>query len=196
MAPAMRNLGISAAFVLACVAGSSLGGCQFFTAGEKVSEPDPVAARKAQAEPAEPKRAAVPADAVHAGLPGTKMKQAAPTPPAEPAVPPEMATASHILIRYAGAMRTTGDITRSKDEARKLAEQVARKAKARGADFQQLANEYTEDPSGKGTGGKLGTFPRGRMVPEFDKPVFALQPGEVSDLVETPFGFHIIKREN
>ena len=59
-----------------------------------------------------------------------------------------------------------------------------------------LANEYTEDPSGKGTGGKLGTFPKGRMVPEFDKPLFALKPGETSDVIETPFGFHIIHREN
>jgi len=197
----MRNRGFSAAFVLATWACASLSGCQFFTAGEKVSEPNPVEARKAQAQPApaEAKRPTMPADAVHAGLPGAKAKEAAPTPsgqPAQPATPPETATASHILIRYAGALRTTAEVTRTKDDARKLAELVARKAKVRGADFQKLANEYTEDPSGKGTGGKLGTFPRGRMVPEFDQPVFALKPGDVSGLVETPFGFHIIKREN
>ena len=93
-------------------------------------------------------------------------------------------------------MRTTADITRNKEDARKLADDVAKKAAAQGADFTTLANEYTEDPSGKGTGGKLGTFPKGRMVPEFDQPLFALKPGETSDVIETPFGFHIIHREN
>jgi peptidyl-prolyl cis-trans isomerase NIMA-interacting 1 len=185
MALAMRKHAISAALL-----GSlTLYGCQFFTAGETVSEPDPAAVQKAAAQPA-----AAPsegkAEAAHA-----KTKEPAPVaPPA--AEQGETATASHILIRYAGAMRTTAEVTRTKDEAKKLAEQVASKVKARGADWVALADQYTEDPSGKGRGGKLGTFPKGRMVPEFDQPLFALKPGETSGVVESPFGFHIIYREN
>jgi hypothetical protein len=195
MAAAMRKLGISAAFLACCLACLGLSGCQVFTAGEQVSEPNLADARKnVKAEATTP----MPNDAVHAGVGKAKevAPAAAPAAPAAPATPPEVATASHILIRYAGALRTGPEVTRSKDDAKKLADTIDKKAKARGADFAALANEFTEDPSGKGTGGKLGTFPRGRMVPEFDKPVFSLPPGGVSDVVETAFGFHIIKREN
>lgn len=192
----MRKLGFSPAFLACCLACLGLVGCQVFTAGETVSEPNPADVRKAAQAEAKP---AMPHDAVHAGV--GKAKEAAPVPaPAAPDAPPappaEVATASHILIRYAGAMRTGPEITRTKEEAKKLADSVGKKAKAKGADFAALANEFTEDPSGKTTGGKLGTFPRGRMVPEFDKPVFALPPGGVSDVVETAFGYHVIKREN
>jgi hypothetical protein len=177
--PAMQKLGLSAAF-LVCAA---LVGCQAFTAQETVSEPDPSQVKRDEK--------AIPKDDVHAkALAQAKAKEAAAPGPAV-----ETATASHILIRYAGALRTTPDVTRSKEDAKKLAEQLVKKLQG-GADFTALANEFTEDPSGKTTGGKLGTFPRGRMVPEFDKPVFALPPGGVSDVVETAFGYHIIKREN
>ncbi len=185
MAVAMRKYGVCAAFV-GCLA---LCACQVFTAGEPVSEPDPALARKQRDELANKAHGANPHGAnPHGANPhGAQAKEGGDQ--------GEMATASHILIRYAGATRTTPDMTRSKEDARKLAEEVANKARAPGADFAALANEYTEDPSGKGRGGKLGTFPKGRMVPEFDKPLFALKPGEVSDVIETPFGFHVIMRE-
>ena len=154
-------------------------GCQVFTASEAVSEPNPGEARAARAHAQEAK-------AAH-DEPKVKM--------GGDQAPAESATASHILIRYAGAMRTSADITRTKDDAKKLAEEVVEKAKKPGADFAALADEYTEDPSGKGRGGKLGTFTRGRMVPEFEQATFALEPGGVSGVVETPFGFHIIYRE-
>jgi peptidyl-prolyl cis-trans isomerase C len=174
----MQKLGFPAAF-LVCAA---LSGCQTFTAQETVSEPDPALVKRAEK--------AIPKDDVHAkALAQAKAKEAA-----NPGAQVETATASHILIRYAGALRTTPDITRSKEDAKMLAEQLVKKLQG-GADFTALANEYTEDPSGKGSGGKLGTFPKGRMVPEFDTQVFALQPGGVSGVVETGFGFHIIKRE-
>jgi parvulin-like peptidyl-prolyl isomerase len=164
--------------LLACAASSaSFSGCQMFTAGENVSEPDPAQTRAKQGQTARLK------DEAH------KAKEA------PVAQAPETATAAHILIRYAGSMRAPADVTRSKEDARKLAEKVDALAKAPGADFAALANEYTEDPSGKGNGGRLGTFGRGRMVPEFDKATFELQPGGVSDVVESPFGFHIIYRE-
>jgi parvulin-like peptidyl-prolyl isomerase len=186
MAAAMRNQGIYAA-LLACLA---LSGCPGFTSHDKVSEPSPAEAKKAST-PTAPAQGADP----HAGLNIGNLGKAPPAAPAEPVAPPELATASHILIRYAGAVRTGPEVTRTKEEARKLAEQIDKKAKAKNADFATLANDYTEDPSGKGQGGKLGTFPKGRMVPEFDKPVFSMAPGEVSDVIETGFGFHVIKRE-
>lgn len=190
----MRKLGICAAFLVASL---PLTACQTFTAGESVSEPNPANAWK-PADRAQAKHVSVPNDAVHAALgkpgsaPSGSAKEVMPPPAAAPA---ESATAAHILIRYAGTLRAPADVTRAKEEARKLADQVAAKARAPGADFAAIANEFTEDPSGKGTGGRLGTFPRGRMVPEFDKPLFELAPGAVSGVIETAFGFHIIKRE-
>ena len=62
-----------------------------------------------------------------------------------------------------------------------------------GEDFAKLADEFTEDPSGKGKGGDLGWFGRGRMVKPFEAAAFALRPGEVSGVFETVFGFHIVK---
>ena len=62
-----------------------------------------------------------------------------------------------------------------------------------GADFETLARRYSDDPGTRDRGGDLGWFRRGMMVPQFDRAAFALRPGEISDIVETPFGFHIIK---
>ena len=72
------------------------------------------------------------------------------------------------------------------------AEGILKEAKA-GGDFAALAKKYSEDDSNAQQGGDLDYFTRGRMVPEFDTAAFALAPGEVSGLVKTQFGYHIIK---
>ncbi len=84
-------------------------------------------------------------------------------------------TASHILLE---------------DEA--LANEILDKIKA-GADFAALAKEYSIDTGTKDNGGSLGSFGRGKMVTEFENAAFALEPGEVSDVVQTQYGYHIIK---
>ncbi len=118
----------------------------------------------------------------------------APTPSAAPTPPPEeMVAASHVLVAYAGAMRASPDIKRTKDEAKKRAEGILAKAR-KGADFAKLADASSDDPSAKQNHGSLGKFTRTQMVKPFADAAFALKPGEVSPLVETPFGFHIIKR--
>jgi len=104
---------------------------------------------------------------------------------------PEEVAASHILISYNGANRS--EATREKAEAKTLAEEVLAKARADGADFAELARQYSDGPT-KEKGGDLGTFKKGAMDPAFEKAAFGLKVGEISDVVETPFGFHIIKR--
>jgi peptidyl-prolyl cis-trans isomerase C len=101
---------------------------------------------------------------------------------------PEQVSASHILF----------EISKHGDEgARKLAED-ARKRVLAGEDFNALATQVSEDPSAKSNHGHLGFFPAsGRMDPAFSKAAFALaKPGEVSEPVRTPFGWHIIRLED
>jgi len=98
--------------------------------------------------------------------------------------------ASHILIGYKGSRGSKA--TRSKEEAKKLATEIAKKAK-NGEDFAKLAEQYSEDPSAKRNKGNMGFFTWGRMVDAFQRAAFSMKPGEVSDPVETVYGFHVIK---
>jgi len=78
---------------------------------------------------------------------------------------------------------------------RPKAEEVLKRARA-GEDFTKLAKEFSTEPGAKEKGGDLGWFGHGQMVPEFEQAAFALKPGEISDIVETKFGYHIIKLED
>ena len=117
----------------------------------------------------------------------------APTPPPTPPAEEERVAASHVLIQYKGSMRASPDVKRSKDEAKKLASEVMNKAK-KGQDFAGLAKQYSDEPGAKDRAGNLGKFGKGQMVKPFADAAFALKPGQVSDIVETDFGFHVIKR--
>lgn len=117
--------------------------------------------------------------------------------PAQPAATARPAAqqkirASHILIAYKGALRASPTIKRTKAQAKQRAEMVLRLA-LKGGNFAKLAEEYSDGPSKK-RGGDLGLFSHGQMVKPFADAAFALKPGQISSLVETPFGFHIIKR--
>lgn len=102
---------------------------------------------------------------------------------------PEMVRARHILI-MANASASDED----KKKAKSKAGDVLKRIKA-GENFAGIASELSDDPGSKAKGGDLGFFSKGRMVPEFEKAAFALKPGGVSDIVETQFGYHIIKVE-
>lgn len=106
----------------------------------------------------------------------------------------EEVAASHILLMYQGSMRCPPTVTRSKDEARKTADELLAKLNA-GTKFEDLVAQFSDCPS-KAQAGSLGIFGRGAMTPEFEKAAFALKDGEVSVVVETPFGFHIIRRDS
>ena len=98
--------------------------------------------------------------------------------------------ASDILLMYAGSMRSTA--SRSKSEAQSLIGELKTKVEG-GADFASLAKQHSDCPS-KAQGGDLGSFGKGQMVPEFEQATLALALGGTSDVVETPFGFHLIRR--
>jgi parvulin-like peptidyl-prolyl isomerase len=98
---------------------------------------------------------------------------------------PEQIRAQHVLIKAEG---------RSKEEAQTLANHVLAMAKKGDQDFAKLANEFTEDLSGKGNGGDLGFFGRGAMVKPFEEAAFGLKAaGDVVGPVETQFGYHVIR---
>jgi peptidyl-prolyl cis-trans isomerase C len=100
---------------------------------------------------------------------------------------PEQVRASHILV----TVDEKADVA-TKAAAKRKAESLLKRVKA-GGDFTTLAKEHSQDPGSALNGGDLGLFQRGQMVPAFDQVAFTLAPGATSDLVETQFGYHIIR---
>jgi peptidyl-prolyl cis-trans isomerase D len=110
---------------------------------------------------------------------------------------PEQAKARHVLVSFKGARNATAEAAkREKDDARKRAQEIEARVKAPDADFAAIAKETTDEAAGKASGGDLGWFAREAMVKEFSEAAFAQQPGTISGIVESPFGFHIIKLED
>ena len=99
---------------------------------------------------------------------------------------PNRVHAEHILLMTVG--KTDAEV----EEIKKKAEDILGQAK-KGAKFEDLAKKYTEDPGTKDKGGDLGWLVQGQTVPEFEKIAFSLQKGQISDLVKTQYGFHVIK---
>ena len=104
----------------------------------------------------------------------------------------ETVTASHILFDIKNAPEGVEANQYKADQLAKAKATLEKIKTDKAADFAALATELSTCPSGK-NGGSLGAFGRGRMVPEFDKAAFELEVGQVSDIVETQFGYHIIK---
>jgi hypothetical protein len=150
---------------------------------------------------AHPASADVPASSAVADV-----KPALPTPHPQPrpGTPPmpgmnqpgsaETFGAKHLLVMYKGSRRAPPGIERTKEEAKKRAEEADKKAKAPGAKFEELVKEYSDEPGAGARGGDLGTFRKGSMVPEFQDALDKMKVGDVSGVVETPFGYHVILR--
>jgi len=102
----------------------------------------------------------------------------------------EQVRASHILLMYAGSERSSA--TRTKQQAEQQIASIKSELDG-GGDFADLARRHSDCPSGK-RGGDLGSFGRGQMVKEFEQTAFALPVGGTSGVVETVFGYHIIRR--
>jgi parvulin-like peptidyl-prolyl isomerase len=104
---------------------------------------------------------------------------------------PEMVRASHILLMTSEPETQKALTAEQKAAKHKQMEDILKQAKS-GADFAELAKKYSEDPGSKDKGGEY-TFPRGQMMKEFEDTAFSLKTNEISDIVETKYGYHIIK---
>ena len=144
--------------------------------------------------PGEPPRIAPAPSPISKHAPGESAPSAvAPISPTELASQPTEISARHLLVAYKGGLRASPGIGRSKVEARARAEEAQKRAAA-GGDFVALVKEYSDEPGAAERGGDLGKFDRQSMVPAFANAAFALKVGEVSAVVETQFGFHVILR--
>jgi len=106
----------------------------------------------------------------------------------------EIAGASHILVAYKGAENAPKTVTRSKDDAKKRAEEALKELRKDESKFAELVKKYSDDPISKTSEGRLGNFERNVMPQAFSDTCFTMKVDAISDVVETPRGFHIIKR--
>lgn len=104
---------------------------------------------------------------------------------------PEQVKVSHILIKYPDTTPTAAEIAATKQKA----EAVLKQVKPDGSNFAALAKQYSQDDGSASQGGELGFIQKNQTVPNFEKVAFSLPVGKISDLVQTEYGFHIIKVE-
>jgi peptidyl-prolyl cis-trans isomerase NIMA-interacting 1 len=146
----------------------------------------PTASSAHQAPSAPPSAPAAPADAGEA-------KPAA-SPAASAQKPPERVIVQHVLISYKGVKRAKPGVTRTKGEAKELAEKVRTMALDPNGDFTELVKKYSDDPAAIERLGSTGWMKHGDMAKPFEEAAFGLRLFEISPVVETPFGYHVIKR--
>jgi hypothetical protein len=191
----MRRTAVLCSLLVACGGSSiSTGNATDTTAAQRAMDPrenDPTAA-SANGIPENP-------NALKLGGKSTPTK---PLPPPEMVQPPagdlpedapKKIGARHVLIQWMGADHAGGTIVRTKDQALAVAQEVLQRARA-GEDVGRLAVEFSDEPGASQRGGSLGRFGRGQMVPAFENAAFRLKVGEISGIVESPFGYHIIQR--
>ncbi len=106
---------------------------------------------------------------------------------------PKEVGAKHILVMHNKAKQHPENITRSREEALKRATECLRRVRA-GEDWNALVKQYSDEPGADERHGDIGVFPRGQMVKSFSDAAFQLRVGQISEVVETPYGFHIIAR--
>jgi parvulin-like peptidyl-prolyl isomerase len=105
---------------------------------------------------------------------------------------PEMVHARHILLMTMDPVTRTPLSTDQQQAKRKQMDDLLKRIRG-GADFAALAKQYSEDPGSKDNGGELPAFPHGQMVPEFEAAAFSLTNNQVSDVITSAYGYHIIK---
>jgi len=106
---------------------------------------------------------------------------------------PTQVGARHILVMHNESLAKPENVNRTKAEARRRAQEALTRIRG-GASFEEMVKEYTDEPGGAERNGDLGLFDRSTMVKPFADAAFALKVGEVSEVVETKYGFHVIKR--
>jgi parvulin-like peptidyl-prolyl isomerase len=106
---------------------------------------------------------------------------------------PDEIGARHVLVMHAQSESKPEGVTRTRAEARARAQECLIKLRG-GADFVEMVKQYSDEPGATERGGDLGVFKRDVMVKDFADAAFALKVGEVSEVVETGFGFHVIMR--
>ena len=106
---------------------------------------------------------------------------------------PSQVGARHILVMHDESASKPAGLVRTREAAKKRAQEALLKIRG-GASFDEMVKQYTDEPGGAERAGDLGVFDRGTMVKPFADAAFALRVGEISEVVETKYGFHVIKR--
>ena len=106
---------------------------------------------------------------------------------------PRQIRAQHLLVMHRESRNSSPAITRTKAEARARVDEARRKLRE-GGDFDEAVRQYSDEPGAAARNGDLGQFNRRMMVKQFSDAAFKLKVGETSEVIETEFGYHIIRR--